>query len=354
LLEETLETYLTGLIEGFYGRSWSWQERQSSVDFLRNNGLNSYVYAPKADSCLRREWDKPWTDQHYVKLNALAEYCRECGIQWGLGLSPLDAYIDYNARTLERLEPKLAAIDQLRPEILCILFDDMRGDVPNLAQLQVRMVEDIASRSSASRIIVCPTYYSDDPVLERVFGAMPARYWHQLGSELDPAIDFFWTGDRVCSEQFSRESVSVITEAMQRAPVLWDNYPVNDGAKMSRRLNLRPFRGRPADIRQWSRGHLANPMNQACLSRVALCTMPTCYSPAQGFEQALDRTVPRGLASLLQRDLILFNDEGLDAIDSGRQQRLVKEYGAFDHPLADEVVGWLQGDYSFDPACLTD
>ncbi len=349
-----MDDFLTGVIEGFYGRCWTWQERQSSVDFLRENGLNTYIYAPKSDAMLRRDWDKPWIDQDFEKLMALGEHCRASKVRWGLGLSPLEAYIDYGPRTLERLKPKLAAIDRLRPDILCILFDDMRGDVPDLARLQARMVADIATFSSAPRMILCPTYYSADPVLERVFGAMPRGYWQQLGSELDAKLDFFWTGERVCSKSYDCDSLAAITEAMQRAPVLWDNYPVNDGAKMSRRLNLRPFRGRPRSIQAWCRGHLANPMNQAYLSRVALCTMPACRSPAADFEQALERLAPPALGGLLTRDLALFSDRGLDAIDAAHKSRLELEYGAFEHPLAREVLGWLRGEYRFDPACLTE
>ncbi len=346
--------FLTGVVEGFYGRCWTWEERRSSVNFLRENGLNTYIYAPKADTFLRRDWDQPWSEQDFEALLGLGEHCRNRGVRWGIGLSPLEAYIDYGPATLQRLRPKLAAIEQLRPDILCILFDDMRGDVPDLAALQARMVADIAACSSAARVIFCPTYYSDDPVLERVFGAMPGNYWQQLGRELDQSIDFFWTGEKVCSERFSRDTLAAISVAMQRAPVLWDNYPVNDGEKMSRRLNLRPFCNRPEDMPSWCRGHLANPMNQARLSRIALCTMPGCRSPATGFEQAVARQAPGALASLLARDLGLFNDEGLDAIDKAHQRRLVSEYGTFEHPIATEVLGWLQGEYRFDPACLTE
>ncbi len=348
------DSFLSGVVEGFYGRSWTWQERCSCVSFLRENGLNAYIYAPKADANLRRDWDQPWVSRDFENLLVLAEHCRSSQIQWGVGLSPLNAYIDYGPRILARLKPKLTAIAQLRPDILCILFDDMRGDVPDLAHLQARMVADIAAHSNASRIIVCPTYYSDDPVLERVFGAMPEGYWQQLGSELDSSIDFFWTGEKVCSGRFSRDTLAAISVAMQRAPVLWDNYPVNDGAKMSRRLNLRPFCERPPDMWTWCRGHLANPMNQAYLSRLALSTMPACRAPAAAFEQAVGRLAPPALARLLARDLGLFNDDGLDAIDAVHKQRLELEYGAFDHPLAMEVLGWLQGEYRFDPACLTE
>jgi hyaluronoglucosaminidase len=349
-----VEGYLSGVIEGFYGNSWSWRDRHSTVDFLSQCGLASYIYAPKSDPYLRRSWCQSWPRADFEQLQQLAAHCRSSGVLWGLGLSPFEAYIDYGSRTRERLGDKLAEINQLHPDVLCILFDDMRGDIADLAALQVRICEDIAAMSNAQRIIMCPTYYSNDPVLERVFGSMPDNYWVDLGRELAADIDFFWTGEQVCSPAYSRESVADITEAMARAPVLWDNYPVNDGAKMCRKLHLRPFKGRPGDRELWLRGHLANPMNQPWLSRIPLCTMFNAQSPGQDFASAVRQQCPESLAQLLERDVALFQDQGLDCIAEAQRQQLLRDYDAIAHPCAREVSDWLRGAYAFDPACLTD
>ena len=45
-----------GLIEGFYGKPWSWQERAETVSWLGARGFRFYLYAPKADTHLRRRW----------------------------------------------------------------------------------------------------------------------------------------------------------------------------------------------------------------------------------------------------------------------------------------------------------
>ena len=49
-----------GVIEGFFGRPWDWRARQGTIDFLRDNGYQFYVYAPKADAFLRRRWREPF------------------------------------------------------------------------------------------------------------------------------------------------------------------------------------------------------------------------------------------------------------------------------------------------------
>ena len=48
-----------GIIEGFFGRPWSWAERADAVRFLRPHGFSFYLYAPKADPYLRRRWQEP-------------------------------------------------------------------------------------------------------------------------------------------------------------------------------------------------------------------------------------------------------------------------------------------------------
>ena len=62
----------------------------------------------------------------------------------------------------------------------------MRGDVPDLAERQAAIVHFAAERGIAGRILCCPSYYSDDPILDVAFGARPPFYLEQLGRLLDP------------------------------------------------------------------------------------------------------------------------------------------------------------------------
>ena len=52
--------FLTGIIEGFYGRSWPWAARQDYSRFLSDLGLNTYLYCPKGDAYLRKRWRDPF------------------------------------------------------------------------------------------------------------------------------------------------------------------------------------------------------------------------------------------------------------------------------------------------------
>ena len=81
----------------------------------------------------------------------------------------------------------------------------------------------------------------------RVFGRRPDHYLEELGTRLDPSIDVFWTGEEVCARALGVGHLARVAGQLGRKPVLWDNYPVNDGKRMSQFLHLRAFTGRPAN-----------------------------------------------------------------------------------------------------------
>ena len=57
-----------GIIEGFYGPLWSWQERKQLVQALEPHDYRFYLYAPKADAFLRRRWDEPHPQETAVQI----------------------------------------------------------------------------------------------------------------------------------------------------------------------------------------------------------------------------------------------------------------------------------------------
>jgi hypothetical protein len=60
-----------GIIEGFYGKPWSWEERAQTITFLAGRGYRFYLYAPKADPFLRRRWQEQHPDDAAERLTQL-------------------------------------------------------------------------------------------------------------------------------------------------------------------------------------------------------------------------------------------------------------------------------------------
>ncbi len=209
----------------------------------------------------------------------------------------------------------------------------------------------VKANTSAGKLSVCPTYYSDDPVLDRVFGQRPADYLETLGAELDREVRVFWTGEEVCSREVSPGHLKRVSKLLGRKPLLWDNYPVNDGDRMSRHLHLRGFTGRPAGNAAYLAGHAINPALQPVLTTIPAITLAECYRQGpdyqygQAFLHAAREVLGLELAGQLHKDLLTLQDTGLARISDEKKQALIHTYDAFDHPAAHEILRWLAGDY---------
>ncbi len=350
----------TGLVEGFYGRQWSDADRLACLDLLAGNGFRYYLYAPKGDAVLRRRWSERWTADDERRVRAIAGRCERTGLLWGVGLSPLGLVEDPTAAALARWRDKLRYLQDFGAQLLCILFDDMPRRIDALAGRQAELVALALEASGARHALVCPSYYSTDPVLERVFGPMPAGYWEDLGRLLPREVGIFWTGERVCAESQCPDALRAIATRLGRAPVLWDNYPVNDGAKGSKFLRIDAFRGRSAGLADVVTAHFVNPMNQCWLSRIPLRSLAMLYRQGAGYDPdtaflaAVRAECGEPLALQFAQDLDVLAHQGLDAIDAPQRAELARCYARHDAPQAREVRAWLAGEYAFDPACLTD
>ena len=355
-----MNEFFYGVIEGFYGREWSWQHRRNYAAFLSRHGFDCYIYAPKGDRYLRSSWREPLPEHTLEQLQALGDHYRNHGVRWGLGLSPLGLLDAFDASDKQALIEKVQQINTLKPDILCILFDDVRGDIPTLADNQLAVSDVILENSCAHQHILCPTYYSFDPVLEKVFGTMPEGYLSQLSRGLPDDIGLFWTGNQVISPRIEAADIERASDILGRRPILWDNYPVNDGRKTSQFLHLRPYQGRGSELRLQCEGHIVNPMNQPYLSELVLQSLSSVYKLGNAYrvelawQDALASLGDGSLARSLDRDLERFQDLGLGGLSASEKKHLAEHYAAFSHPVAGEIVDWLQGGYQFDPACLTD
>jgi hypothetical protein len=241
-----LERFERGVIEGFYGREWSWSTRAGYAAFLRESGFGFYLYAPKYDAVLRKRWRESWSAQSWQAIQNLRAAYREAGVQFGIGFTPFGTQSAYDGEARRVLTEKIRRFDALDLDIFCLLFDDVPGVPPDLAKRQVDITHDALAATRARAFIMCPTYYADDPILDKTTGPRPARYLETLGEALDPRVHVFWTGPRVCSPEYSEEHLADVTARLGRKPFLWDNYPVNDGPRMAKHLHLRAVTGRPS------------------------------------------------------------------------------------------------------------
>ncbi|PWG61914.1 hyaluronidase [Spiribacter halobius] len=339
-----------GVIEGFYGPAWRWEEREALAATLADHGYRFWHYAPKLDASLREGWREPWPAGQAEAMAAFAGRCRRLGLAFGVGLAPIGFDPAEAGTGHARLAERLGELDAVGIDELVVSFDDVADATPDPAHRQAAVTEWIAARTRARQVLVCPTYYSDDPLLDRLFGARPPDYLAALGRALDPGIGVYWAGEEICPREISPGHLEAVAERLRRRPWLWDNYPVNDGTIACEHLHLRPFTGRPATLAPQLSAHAINPALQPTLSALPALTLPWRYRAGEAFaygrafRDAARAVLGDSLAAALAEDLTLLEDAGRQRLGA-QATGLRARYAAFDHPAAREVVRWLDGGY---------
>jgi hyaluronoglucosaminidase len=267
---------IRGVIEGFYGRPWSHEQRLELIAFIGDRGMNRYVYAPKDDPYLRRAWDRPYSGTALARLGELVAAGASGGAELMYCLSP-GLSIRYSSATdQDMLVDRLLGVAGLGVRHFAVLLDDIPTRLQHpediaafetLAQAHGSLVSDVHARLTAelpeSTLTVCPTAY---------WGYGNEPYLAELGSLLPVSIDLFWTGRAICSATLDTADADVFHATTGRRPLYWDNYPVNDVA-MGHELHVGPYRGRAADLAEHSRGVVANAMELFESSKIPIATI---------------------------------------------------------------------------------
>ena len=157
--------FVCGIVEGFYNRPWSLDQRVDLFQKLATFGLNAYLYAPKDDCKHRASWRRLYDEKEATDLRTLIDQCNRNDIRFFYGISPgLDIrYSDYNDR--QALYDKLQQVGELGCTSFAVLWDDISTCLPlrdrkhfvSLAQAQVQVTNEVFRRLVAvERFLVCP------------------------------------------------------------------------------------------------------------------------------------------------------------------------------------------------------
>lgn len=345
-----------GVIEGFFGPQWSRDKRKSYAPYLQKVGADFFIYAPKQDPFLRKKWRDPWSVAYVAELEKLKRHFNQYGIRFGVGLSPFGLGETLSEEDQSSLRQKLNLLNELKIEILGLFFDDM-PITKKLAQNQLKVVTDVRKHFSG-KIIFCPSFYSPDPILDKVFGARPPSYLEDIACGLSADISIAWTGPKVISPELSREHLEETLKTLKRRPFIWENFFANDGPKNCKFLKLRPYSGRNSEMLQFLDGIGFNLMNQPELSKVlflsSLKVLRDGFTSHEAFISACDELCSKELSSFLQEHSDTFLSRGLDEISSEEKGKFLQKLKAFSDPSAREIEDWLTDRYLVGTECLTD
>jgi hypothetical protein len=302
-----------GVVEGFYGTPWTHQDRLDILRFEGAHGMNVYYYAPKDDPYHRKLWRDTYPPEAEKQLGELARTAQHEYVDFCFAISPGLTMAYSSDHDFEVLTNKLAGVGKLGVSCFALFLDDVPQDLQDpqdkaqfktLAQAHIyltnKLYKHLKEQSAANRLVLTPTTYTNE------WGSRD--YIKELGAGVDPDVPIVWTGPKVFSPAITAEQTREWSEYLHRSLLIWDNFPVNDGARWCRYLG--PLTGRDPHLAGAARGLVSNPMNEAHASMIPLQTIAdyswnaAAYDSAQSETHALvsqyGQDAPRLLAPFLK------------------------------------------------------
>lgn len=269
------------MVEGFYGRPYTFDQRKELIDFLSSVGLNTYIYGPKSDPYHRRNWRKPYPRKKLGEFEALLQMGRKRSVRFVYALSPV------HDPCLPGVIEKIDTLRHIGISHFSLFFDDIKVRLCRAtAERQLRIAnglyEHLARDPDDFSLFFCPTQYR---------GFKDTEYISHIAKNLHPQIDIFWTGKKVVSPEITKNDIDMITGILHRPVLIWDNIFAND--YLFGKIHRFAYHGRDASMISKIRGIVINPMNNLNLSKPLIYTAaaffrnPAEYDPVSAWQKAL-------------------------------------------------------------------
>ncbi|XP_076026880.1 protein O-GlcNAcase [Genypterus blacodes] len=325
-MEEKKE-FLCGVVEGFYGRPWTMDQRKVLFQWMQHWGLNTYLYGPKDDLKHRLLWREVYSPEEEAQLRTLIVDAHSRGLRFVYALSPGQDIVFSSSCDLTLLKRKLRQVTDLGCQAFAILFDDIDHSMcqadseafSSFAHAQVTITNEIYRFLGEPPVFLfCPTEYCGSLCSPSV---SKSPYLQTIGEDLLPDITVIWTGSKVISRKLSADCLIEVESVLQRSPLIWDNLHANDYD--SRRLFLGPFKGREPQIRNHLRGLLLNPNCEFEANYIPLHTLGSWYR--SGHEERKDEEPEYCPDRALSDALHDWMDELNQPLQPGRQSKQTEQ-----------------------------
>lgn len=296
-----------GIVEGFFGPPWSMDHRAAILEFGAKRGMNTYLYAPKDDPYHRERWRLPYPEAEWKELRKLIHIAQQHKIDFVYGFHPGKGLCFSAEEPFSILLTKTQRFYDAGVRTFAVLFDDIPSELEHakdkkqfdgsLAKAEAIWFKKLLDRQPTAwtdaEWWICPSYYTDDPLLARMFGSFEPMFLETLATHLPESVACFWTGPSVVSKKISLAHVRKVMKQLNHRLILWDNYPVND-LSMSMEMHLSPLNRRDPRLPEAVYGYLNNPLIQETLSFVPLATCfdyaanPSGYDPEKSWQHVIE------------------------------------------------------------------
>lgn len=293
-----------GVIEGFYGKPFSHEERIDLLRFLGRHGYDCYVYAPKDDPRHREQWRDPYPTDDLARFRELATEAERHGVRFVYAIAPGLSYDVRDPGEFALLAAKIRSMVECGARGIALLFDDLTGDSttldPQLQAALVRRTHDLVAGIDAALAFwfIGNFYCGDADELQRdggfwraLYGRSALDYFAAYAEHVPESVPIMWTGPAVFTATLRTSDARAVRALARRPLILWDNFPVNDALRDQ--LFLGPYAGREPGVVGALHGVVLNLMSQATANRIPLATAAEFLAAADRYdpERALARAV---------------------------------------------------------------
>lgn len=333
-----------GVVEGFYGNAWSFDDRISQFEFYGKNKLDTYIYGPKDDPYHREKWRELYPQADAERLKALNQEAMKRKVKFVWGLHPAGDHSwqdDDNKATVRKFEQMYG----LGIRSFAVFFDDVFGihaDGKKHAEYMEYIMENfVRKHPDIEALIMCPSLYN-----KRWEPRFQPTYLEDI-SVIDPFVQIMWTGNSVV-DMIDVADLQWVNPRISRNAYIWLNYPVTDYC--IDHLLMGPFTGNDTAATAMVSGFTANPMEYAEASKVSLYGTadflwnPEAYNAGNAWERALKVLVPDH--TLAFRLFCLYN---VDLGPNAHQLRRLNETLDF-KAIIDRYEHEMNSGYSIDGA----
>ncbi|MFA7435961.1 MAG: protein O-GlcNAcase [Bacilli bacterium] len=357
---------IRGIIEGFYGKPWTHEERLDEVDLMNKYRLNTYIYAPKDDEYHRKLWRELYPEKELNQLLDIKDKCTLLDIDFFYTISP---GIDFDYSSEDNFLMLFRKLDQVIDKgvkYFGILMDDIdyklkgknkeRFGRPGIAHAYIvnRVNRYLSEKVYKHKLVMCPTEYHQNH---------DGIYRHDLAKELDKDVAIFFTGDAVCAEVIDEATIKKVREDFDHPLFIWENHPVNDF--LPSRLFTGPIQNRAKRMSSYVDGYITNPMNQWLASKVGIISIAYYAWNSFGYNQesVYEEILEYEFSNLLPDIKVFFdasratvldhyrNNEFYYLIEKEDYEPILKYYAnlevavnnlkAKNDPLIKEIMSWL-------------
>lgn len=267
---------IRGIIEGYYGKPWSMEDRVDAINYISRHKMNTYVYAPKDDDYIRDKWYLLYDEKKIIDIRDLHNECKKNKITFCYTISPGLAIKYSSDMFLQKLIDKLTQIYVIGIKDFGLLLDDIPKELmheedkkvfPSLALAHAYIINRVyialKEIDSKCNLTICPTIYH---------GMGDEEYITNLCNNIPEDVDVFWTGREICSSIINTYDSKYFYQNTGHKPLYWDNYPVND-AGMINEMHIGPITNRSKDLNKFSSGFISNVMEYKESSMIPIATI---------------------------------------------------------------------------------